>query len=144
MVGPHLHILVLLYVLPLHPELAGSRVKLYCLYGYGEVCANSVGSAGASRRFILNFSTEIIEALCTVRYVGSAPHLIVVDLMLSPSLTRLYACHMSSDSSGISTTCLETRRHDRTGALPGQFQVKAGETHPMPLLSMSRCTSFMA
>ena len=80
----------------------------------------------------------------TLYDVGSAPHLIVVDLMLSPLLTRLYACHMSSGSSGISTTCLETRRHDRTGALPGQFQVKAGETHPVPFLSRSRCTSFMA
>ena len=65
-VGPHLYILVLLYVLPLHPELAGSRVKLYCLYGYGEVCTNSVGSAGASRRFVLHFSTETIEAHCTM------------------------------------------------------------------------------
>lgn len=39
------------------------------------------------------------------------PDLMVVDLMLSPAVTRLYACHMSSGSSGMRTTCLQEGSH---------------------------------
>lgn len=49
-------------------------------------------------RILLLLDDPVAVSFCTLRYV--------VDLTLSPSDMRLYACHISSDSSGTRVTDL--------------------------------------
>ena len=50
--------------------------------------------------------TLLCHYALTNYYMIILAHRIVVDFKLSPDVTRLYKCHISSDSSGINTTCL--------------------------------------
>jgi len=74
-----------------------------------------VGVRRVERMTTMNTATDTIVDKDSILPLPMAwmikPNLMVVDLMLSPAVTRLYACHMSSGSSGMRTTCLQEGSH---------------------------------
>jgi len=53
-------------------------------------------------------NAQVSVSECNIRV--KATNRIVVDLRTSPTEMRLYACHISSDSSGIRTTYLQKNK----------------------------------